>query len=53
MPNSPRDIVMMVDDDADELGMLGEAMEHAGFGTLAAVSGKRGAGAAHPGRSPT
>jgi DNA-binding response OmpR family regulator/DNA-binding CsgD family transcriptional regulator len=39
MPNSPGDIVMMVDDDGDELGMLGQAMEHAGFGTLAAVSG--------------
>jgi DNA-binding response OmpR family regulator/DNA-binding CsgD family transcriptional regulator len=39
MPNSPREIVMMVDDDADELTMLGEAMEHAGFGTLAAASG--------------
>jgi len=39
MPSSPREIVMMVDDDADELIMLGEAMEHAGFGTLAAASG--------------
>jgi len=38
MPNSPREIVMMVDDDADELGMLGAAMEHAGFGTLAPAS---------------
>ena len=39
MPNSPRDIVMMVDDDADELMMIGESMEHAGLATLAAPSG--------------
>jgi len=36
---SSRDIVMMVDDNGDELAMLSEAMEHAGFGTLAASSG--------------
>jgi DNA-binding response OmpR family regulator/DNA-binding CsgD family transcriptional regulator len=34
-----RDIVMMVDDNGDELTMLSDAMEHAGFGTLAAASG--------------
>jgi DNA-binding response OmpR family regulator/DNA-binding CsgD family transcriptional regulator len=35
----PRDIVMMVDDNGDELAMLSEAMAHAGFGTLSANSG--------------
>jgi DNA-binding NarL/FixJ family response regulator len=34
-----RDLVMMVDDNKDELAMLGDAMAHAGFGTLAAGSG--------------
>jgi len=41
MPSNggPRDIVMMVDDNGDELAMLSDAMAHAGFGTLAAGSG--------------
>ncbi len=41
MPNSmtPRDVVMMVDDNGDELAMLSDAIEHAGFGTLSADSG--------------
>src|ERR1700709_1969356 len=41
MPNNPlpRDVVMLVDDNPDELGMLAEAMEQAGFGVLAAPSG--------------
>ena len=41
MPNNagPRDVVMMVDDNGDELAMLSDAVEHAGFGALIANSG--------------
>ncbi len=42
MPNNPRqrDMVMLVDDSHDELGMLVDAVENAGFTALAADTGQ-------------